>query len=177
MSVHPAMINRFRQQISAADEDDLNALDGWDSFGPDEKKFLAVFGWFGQKNLAAEYIGRSAQWVDRHQRQNPLFKEAVKSRDGMQTRIARNYGADLLGKAMLRLDAMLDEDGADKRTQLNAIQTVLKMNQVDGTVPEQNDGALEVLRELRRMASNNLQAPDITVTGLPGVYEKPQAMK
>ena len=142
MNVHPAIANRFSKQISKADEDDLNALVGWNSFEPDEKKFLAVYGWFGQKNLAAEYIGRSAQWVDRHQRGNSLFKEAVISRDGMQTRIARNYGADLLGKAMLRLDAMLDEGGADKRTQLNAIQTVLKMNQVDGAAPEQNDAGL-----------------------------------
>ena len=84
MNVHPAIANRFRQQISAADEDDLNALDGWDLFEPDEKKFLAVFGWFGEKKSAAEYIGRSAQWVDRHQRGNPMFKAAVKSRDGMQ---------------------------------------------------------------------------------------------
>ena len=83
MSVHPALLTKFRGQIAKADEDDLIGLVGWESFTPDEKKFLAVFGWFGQKNLAAEYIGRSAQWVDRHQRQNPLFKEAVKSRDGM----------------------------------------------------------------------------------------------
>ena len=47
MSVHPALLNRFKQQISTADEDDLNGLEGWDSFEPDEKKFLAVFGWFG----------------------------------------------------------------------------------------------------------------------------------
>ena len=162
VSVHPAMINRFRQQISAADEDDINALDGWDSFEPDEKKFLAVFGWFGQKNLAAEYIGRSAQWVDRHQRQNPLFKEAIKSRDGMQTRIARNYGADLLGKAMLRLDAMLDEGGADNRTQLDAIKTILKMNHIEGKSAD-NSPTLE----------NNFA--NITVTGLPGIEDKPIA--
>ena len=174
MSVHPALLSRFRQQISVADEDDLNTLNGWDSFTPEEKKFLAVFGWFTEKKSAAEYIGKSAQWVDRHQRQNPLFKEAVKVRDGMQVRIARNYGADLLGKAMLRLDSMLDENGADKRTQLNAIQTVLKMNQVDGTAPEQNDAglrAISTLKSLNRFKAN-LQAEymsgDIKVTGLPG---------
>ena len=167
MSVHPALLNRFRQQISAADEDDLNGLEGWDSFEPDEKKFLAVFGWFGQKNLAAEYIGRSAQWVDRHQRGNPLFKAAVKSRDGMQTRIARNYGADLLGKAMMRLDSMLDENGADKRTQLNAIQTVLKMNQVDGTVENQNDDSVNYIHEIRKLGrlQDEIRAANITVTG------------
>ena len=174
MSVHPALLSRFRQQISVADEDDLNTLNGWDSFTPEEKKFLAVFGWFTEKKSAAEYIGKSAQWVDRHQSQNPLFKEAVKVRDGMQVRIARNYGADLLGKAMLRLDSMLDENGADKRTQLNAIQTVLKMNQVDGTAPEQNDAglrAISTLKSLNRFKAN-LQAEymsgDIKVTGLPG---------
>ena len=174
MSVHPALLSRFRQQISVADEDDLNTLNGWDSFTPEEKKFLAVFGWFTEKKSAAEYIGKSAQWVDRHQRGNPLFKEAVKLRDGMQVRIARNYGADLLGKAMLRLDSMLDENGADKRTQLNAIQTVLKMNQVDGTAPEQNDAglrAISTLKSLNRFKAN-LQAEymsgDIKVTGLPG---------
>jgi len=178
MSVHPALLSRFRQQISVADEDDLNTLNGWDSFTPEEKKFLAVFGWFTEKKSAAEYIGKSAQWVDRHQRQNPLFKEAVKLRDGMQVRIARNYGADLLGKAMLRLDSMLDENGADKRTQLNAIQTVLKMNQVDGAAPEQNDAglrAISTLKGLKRFKAN-LQAEymsgDIKVTGLPGTPDE-----
>ena len=178
MSVHPALLSRFRQQISVADEDDLNGLEGWDSFTPEEKKFLAVFGWFTEKKSAAEYIGKSAQWVDRHQRQNPLFKEAVKLRDGMQVRIARNYGADLLGKAMLRLDSMLDENGADKRTQLNAIQTVLKMNQVDGAAPEQNDAglrAISTLKGLKRFKAN-LQAEymsgDIKVTGLPGTPDE-----
>ena len=91
---------------------------------------------------------------------------------GWQTRIARNYGADLLGKAMLRLDAMLDENGADKRTQLNAIQTVLKMNQIDGTEPEQDDNSLKVLKEIRRM--NQLSTDNIRITGLPG--EKPKAV-
>ena len=172
MSVHPAMLTKFRNQISKADEDDLNSLFGWETFNPDEKKFLAVFGWFGEKKSAAEYIGKSAQWVDRHQRGNPLFKEAVKLRDGMQVRIARNYGADLLGKAMLRLDSMLDEGGADKRTQLNAIQLVLKMNHLDGTEEEQNDNALKLLKQWRQY-----QAPQITVTNIPGQYEKPQAMK
>ena len=94
-----------------------------------------------------------------------MFKAAVKSRDGMQTRIARNYGADLLGKAMLRLDAMLDEGGADKRTQLNAIQTVLKMNRLDGTEEEKDYGAINFMNELRK----RFRADNITVTGLPGV--------
>ena len=163
MSVHPALLSRFRQQISVADEDDLNTLNGWDSFTPEEKKFLAVFGWFTEKKSAAEYIGKSAQWVDRHQRQNPLFKEAVKVRDGMQVRIARNYGADLLGKAMLRLDSMLDEGGADKRTQLNAIQLVLKMNHLDGTEEEQNDNALKFMKGLRQISQARQNS--VTVTG------------
>ena len=167
MSVHPALANRFRNQISKADEDDLNALSGWDSFEPDEKKFLAVYGWFGEKKLASEYIGRSAQWVDRHQRSNPLFKEAVISREGMQTRIARNYGADLLGKAMLRLDAMLDEGGADKRTQLNAIQTILKMNRLDGTEPEVNDAGLRAMETLKGLNRIKAQYENITVTEVP----------
>ena len=172
MSVHPAMLNKFRNKIAKVDEDDLNNLLGWESFTPDEKKFLAVFGWFGEKKSAAEYIGKSAQWVDRHQRKNPLFKEAVNSRDDMQVRIARKFGADLIGKAVLRLDAMLDEDGADKRTQLNAIQTVLRMNHMDGKEEEPDDAALQLLKQWRQY-----QAPQITVTNIPGQYEKPQAMK
>ena len=47
MSVHPALLTKFRGQIAKADEDDLIGLVGWESFEPDEKKFLAVFGWFG----------------------------------------------------------------------------------------------------------------------------------
>ena len=47
MSVHPALLNQFKNNIAKADEDDLIGLVGWESFEPDEKKFLAVFGWFG----------------------------------------------------------------------------------------------------------------------------------
>ena len=85
---------------------------------------------------------------------------------GWQTRIARNYGADLLGKAMLRLDSMLDENGADKRTQLNAIQTVLRMNHVEGKTVD-NEQGIENINLLRNLTN-------ITVTGLPG--EKPKAV-
>ena len=81
----------------------------------------------------------------------------------MQVRIARKFGADLIGKAVLRLDAMLDEDGADKRTQLNAIQTVLRMNHMDGKEEEPDDAALQLLKQWRQY-----QAPNITVTNIPG---------
>ena len=87
-----------------------------------------VYPWFGEKKMTAEYIGRNAQWFDRRQRQSQIFKDAVNSRASSTSRIARQYGADLLGKAMLRLEEMLEPNGADKRTQLEAIKLLMRMN-------------------------------------------------
>ena len=106
---------------------DVESLVGWETFTPDEKQFLMVYPWFGEKKMAAEYIGRDAQWYDRRQRQCPLFKDAVSTRASTPTRIVRQYAADLMGKAMLRLEEMLEPNGADKRTQLEATKLLLRM--------------------------------------------------
>ena len=55
----------LQQRIQVMDQVDLEQLPGWETFVPDEKRFLSVYPWFGQKKMAAEYIGKSAQWVDR----------------------------------------------------------------------------------------------------------------
>ena len=144
---HPALaVQDFTRRIEAMDQVDLESLQGWDSFTPDQKRFLAVYPWFGQKKTASEYIGHNKQWVDRNQRRDTAFREAVDSRLHSPERIARHYGADLLGKAMLRLDEMLDEGGADKRTQLDAIKTVLRLNDPlnDTHTTQVNNGSVNI---------------------------------
>ena len=97
---HPALaVQDFTQRIEAMDQRDLESLAGWDSFTPDQKRFLAVYPWFGQKKTASEYIGHNKQWVDRNQRRDTAFREAVDSRLHSPERIARHYGADLLKHA------------------------------------------------------------------------------
>jgi len=92
---HPALaVQDFTQRIDAMDQVDLESLAGWDSFTPDQKRFLAVYPWFGQKKTAAEYIGHNKQWVDRNQRRDKSFHLAVESRLHSPERIARHYGAD-----------------------------------------------------------------------------------
>ncbi len=143
---HPALAVRdFTRRIETMDQVDLESLAGWDSFTPDQKRFLAVYPWFGQKKTAAEYIGHNKQWVDRNQRRDKTFHSAVENRLHSPERIARHYGADLLGKAMLRLDEMLDEGGADKRTQLDAIKTVLRLNDTLNDTPttQVNNGSVQ----------------------------------
>ena len=130
-SKHPALAaTALQQRFQAMDQVDLEGLPGWETFVPDEKRFLSVYPWFGEKKLAAEYIGKTAQWVDRRQRRYPSFREAVDSRAGTPDRIAKQYGADLLGKGMMRLEEMLEPNGADKRTQLDAVKLLLRMNGV-----------------------------------------------
>ena len=125
---HPALMAKtMRDRVEAADMADVESLVGWETFTPDEKQFLIVYPWFGEKKTAAEYIGRDAQWYDRRQRQYPLFKDAVSTRASTPTRIVRQYAADLMGKAMLRLEEMLEPNGADKRTQLEATKLLLRM--------------------------------------------------
>ena len=50
------------------DQVDLESLSGWETFVPDDKRYLSVYPWLGQKKMAADYISKSAQWVDRGQR-------------------------------------------------------------------------------------------------------------
>ena len=135
---NPAFLNNvsLTNRLERADQADLEVIPGWETFNPDEKKFLAVYPWFGQKKSAAKYIGRTAQWLDRHQRQNPVFKSAIDSRQWAPVKMARQLGADLLGKSMMRLDELL-EPGVDKRTQLEAIKHLHKLNSMG--VPEAED--------------------------------------
>ena len=86
---HPALrVIALRDRVEAMDKADAESLPGWGTFTPDEKQFLMVYPWFGEKKAAAEYIGRSAQWFDRRQRHSQVFKDAVNSRASSTSRSA-----------------------------------------------------------------------------------------
>ena len=126
---HPAlMVTALRQCVEASDKAGAESLPGWETFTPDEKQFLMVYPWFGEKKMTADHIGRNAQWIDRRQRQSRMFREAANSRGSGPSGIVRQYAADLRGKATFQLEEMMEPKGADKRTQLEAIKVLLRMN-------------------------------------------------
>ena len=61
-------VRALHERIQGMDQVDQESLSGWETFVPDEKRFLSVYPWLGQKKMASDYIGKIAQWVDRRQR-------------------------------------------------------------------------------------------------------------
>jgi len=124
--------------VKAVEQRQLQALEGWRTFDEDEKRFLAVLAWAGNKSKASAVIGKSKSWATRRIQSNHLFEEAVEQRLWHPVWIAQQMGQDLLGKSLLALEDVLD-NGTDS-AKVTAAQTILKLNKM---MPEQQEYANE----------------------------------
>ena len=124
--------------VKAVGQRQLQALEGWRTFDEDEKRFLAVLAWAGNKSKASAVIGKSKSWATRRIQSNHLFEEAVEQRLWHPVWIAQQMGQDLLGKSLLALEDVLD-NGSDS-AKVTAAQTILKLNKM---MPEQQEYADE----------------------------------
>ena len=110
---HPALAQQSLQRdLAIKDEEDLDTIPGWDNFSPLKKKLLTVMPWF-------------ATGIDAY---------------GSAVRMVRNLGADMLGKAILRLDFYIDSPDVPARDQLKAIEMVMNMNHIDATNAKSDSG-------------------------------------
>jgi hypothetical protein len=124
--------------VKAVEQRQLQALEGWRTFDEDEKRFLAVLAWAGNKSKASAVIGKSKSWATRRIQSNHLFEEAVEQRLWHPVWIAQQMGQDLLGKSLLALEDVLD-NGTDS-AKVTAAQTILKLNKM---MPEQQESTDE----------------------------------
>ena len=124
--------------VKAVEQRQLQALEGWRTFDEDEKRFLAVLAWAGNKAKASAVIGKSKSWATRRIQSNHLFEEAVEQRLWHPVWIAQQMGQDLLGKSLLALEDVLD-NGTDS-AKVTAAQTILKLNKM---MPEQQESTDE----------------------------------
>jgi hypothetical protein len=123
-----------RQRYGDADDAILQTLPGWDTFSPIHKRFLAVLPYFNSRPLAAQYIlggvsnKKAADWVNNHCRQHMHLRDACRMRESRKDHMVetvRGYFADMLGKAFLKMDMMMDDDG-DRKSQLETIKLILR---------------------------------------------------
>lgn len=122
---HPALAaGKMRGFYEQRDQQDLEGIEGWETFSNDQKKFLMMLPWLREQKATAEYIGKSDMWVQRQFYQSGKFKEAVQFRKNSAIRVAKNISYDLLGHTWLRLLEMLETGGASDKVQLDAIKHV-----------------------------------------------------
>lgn len=133
---HPALASQALRRSLLLEEDAgaMARLQGWSTFSPVQKQFLAVYPWFGTMEESQRYLGLSVGWASESGRKNPLFREAVKQRGQVTERIIKGIAADLLGLSFVRLYDFLAKDFPDKRLQLDAIK---HLHKIQGMSPEE----------------------------------------
>jgi len=135
---HPALAQQSLQKdLALKDEEDLDIIPGWERFSPLKKKLLTVMPWFADAVSAYRYVkddpdatSHSLQLLRERDRE---FADALEYRRGSAVRMVRNLGADMLGKAMLRLNYYIDSEDVPPRDQLKAIEMVMNMNHIDSS--------------------------------------------
>ena len=133
---HPALAQQALQaDIVRQDEDDLNAIVGWERFSPLKKQILTVMPWFADGLSAYRYIKddpeASTNTFDSIKTKDPDFRRAIDHRKGTPVRMVQQLGADMLGRAMLRLNYYIDAQDVPARDQLKAIEMIMNMNHID----------------------------------------------
>ena len=137
---HPALAQQqLQKDLVLKDEEDLDSIPGWERFSPLKKQMLTVMPWFASAISAYRYIRKddnaSEQNLKSIRYHDREFSEALEYRKGTSVRMVRNLGADMLGKAILRLNYYIDADLSDvpAREQLKAIEMVMNMNHIDSS--------------------------------------------
>ena len=144
---HPALAQQSLQRdLAVKDEEDLDTIPGWERFSPLKKQLLTVMPWFANAIAAYRYIKDDTNATDKGLYQlrsnDPEFAAALDYRRGSAVRMVRNLGADMLGKAMLRLNYYIDADGVPARDQLKAIEMIMNMNHIDSTNATDKSGII-----------------------------------
>ena len=123
---HPAL-RRVARELTA-DAQGLVTIPGWETFNTQQKEFLCYLPWFGSKNATQDNLGLNKMWVYSSQKKNPLFQQACDQRLALKAQIVQAMGSDLVGKAMLLLKNMLDDNYPNKAIQFKAIALVLDLD-------------------------------------------------
>ena len=122
---HPALAaGKMRSLYEKRDQQDLEGIDGWDTFTPDEKSFLVMLPWLHENKAAAQFIGKDYSWVKYRFRTNLKFKVAVQYRKHSAVHIARNMSFDLLGHSWIKLLDLLERHDVSDKVRLDTIKHV-----------------------------------------------------
>ena len=137
---HPALAQQqLQKDLALKDEEDLGSIPGWERFSPIKKQLLTVMPWFADAVSAYRYVrhDENAKYdsLNSLRKSDPEFASALDHRRGSASRMVRNLGADMLGKAILRLNYYIDADLKEvpARDQLKAIEMVMSMNHIDSS--------------------------------------------
>ena len=167
---HPALAQQsLQREIAQRDEEDLDAIPGWERFSPVKKLMLTVMPWFADALSAYRYVlddeEAAPDKLQKLRHGDTEFRAALEYRRGSAVRMVRNLGADMLGKAMLRLNYYIDADGVPARDQLKAIEMIMNMNHIDSTNATEKSGGFHYDQTIMfNMTSNvSTDSPAATV--------------
>jgi len=121
---HPALAaGKMRGFDEQRYQQELEGIDGWDTFSTDQRKFLMVLSWHKSNRSAATAIGKDDKWVQR-QYKTPKFRNAVRLGKDSIMRAAKQILTDIVGSSLLRLQEMVEPGGASAKVQLDAIKHI-----------------------------------------------------
>ena len=128
-----AIASQMSKEIQKRDLEDVEGVDGWDTFTPIQKRVLQVLPWFQTLDAACRYIGCSYRGMQNKASANKKLRAAIQNRGGLfRTKVAREIGADMLGFALSELQGILTNPDVKEGTRLNAIKMVLDLNNMMG---------------------------------------------
>ena len=133
-SKHPALVaNRLKEQsemIADMDQEELEMLRGWSHMNDNEKKWLALYAWYGEPARTSRSLGLSYRYHHGRVRDNPYFKDAMQTRRWTAVRIARMVAIDALGMATVTLSMGVDPNNPlqlDGKTRLGFVQLIYNL--------------------------------------------------
>ena len=138
---HPALAaGKMRSLYEQRDQQDLEGIEGWNTFTPDEKSFLVMLPWLHEHKAAAQFIGKDYSWVKYRFRTNSKFKAAVQYRKHSAVHIARNMSFDLLGHSWIKLLDLLERPDVSDKVRLDTVKhvhTLAGLSSPDNTILSQ----------------------------------------
>ena len=138
---HPALAaGKMRGLYEQRDQQDLEGIDGWNTFTPDEKSFLVMLPWAHENTAAAQLIGKDYDWVKSRYKLKPKFKAAVQHRKYSAVHIARDMHLDLVGMCSMQLLNLLQRPDVSDKVRLDTIKhihTLTGLSNPDNTVLSQ----------------------------------------
>lgn len=140
---HPALlaarVRGYSEEVAKLDEEELSGLQAWESFNPQEKKFLALLPYYHSAAATCEALGVNKNWYQVRMQKNAYFKQAYKTRQWTSVKIARYMALDMLGMAVMSHMRAVDPENPDKVDHKTRFEYIRLLYQVTGIT--KNDGA------------------------------------
>jgi hypothetical protein len=129
---HPALAHQtLLEDIQTYDENNQEALEGWETFTPEQKAVLAALPWHSSLDKAIRFVrknpnSKTTSFIT-NARRKPGFMAAAKKRKEFSTSIARNMIADMESMVGYHLMYYLTDPDVSDIARIKAMEMVMRI--------------------------------------------------